>query len=65
MHLTPVQAGAVAAEAGARCLILTHLDPSADSLRFEELARTTFAGRLVVAEDGLSVDVSDNPRAST
>jgi ribonuclease BN (tRNA processing enzyme) len=65
MHLNPAQAGAVAAEAGARCLVLTHLSPGDDERRFEELARTTFGGRLVIARDGLSVELSGRPRGST
>jgi ribonuclease Z len=58
-HSTALEAAQVAAKAGARRLVLTHLsaryDTSPDILLRE--ASTAFGGEIVVAEDGLSVDV--------
>jgi len=52
-HLTPRQAGAIAARAGARTLLLTHFYPDVLEDPIEEQARETFEGRLLLAEDGL------------
>jgi ribonuclease BN (tRNA processing enzyme) len=56
-HATPVQAGEIASEAGARRLLLTHLDPEEDPVQSGELARTTFDGEVLVARDGLVVEI--------
>lgn len=56
-HSTPAQAGEIASEAGARRLVLTHLDPEDDPERARELAQTTFDGEVSVARDGLVVEV--------
>ena len=56
-HTTPVQAGEIASRAGSRRLLLTHLDPEEDPLRAGELARTTFDGEVLVAGDGLVVEI--------
>jgi ribonuclease Z len=48
---TPRQAGRIAREAGARTLVLTHLQPEADVGWVLEEAATEFTGRIVVGED--------------
>jgi ribonuclease BN (tRNA processing enzyme) len=54
-HLSPDQAGAIAASAGARCLVLTHLSisvPTAEAApELEADARRTFTGSVRVARD--------------
>jgi ribonuclease BN (tRNA processing enzyme) len=54
-HLTPAQAGAMAAAAGARCLVLTHLSISVPTAvgapALEADARSKFAGSVSVARD--------------
>ena len=57
MHTNPEQASALAVEAGARRLALTHLRPGDEPERAEELARSTFDGELCVARVGLEIDV--------
>jgi ribonuclease BN (tRNA processing enzyme) len=54
-HLTPSRAGRVAAQAGARQLVLTHFYPecASDPDRVESEARSTFAGKIVLGSDGL------------
>jgi ribonuclease BN (tRNA processing enzyme) len=56
-HLNPAQAGRIASEAGARRLVLTHLDPDHDPEHAVELARATFDGEVTAARDGLVVEV--------
>lgn len=51
-HMTAVRAGAVAAAAGARHLVLTHLRPHLDPRQSVAEAATTFAGPVDVARDG-------------
>jgi ribonuclease BN (tRNA processing enzyme) len=54
-HLTPAQAGAMAATAGAHCLVLTHLSISVPTAigapALEADARSKFAGSVSVARD--------------
>jgi ribonuclease BN (tRNA processing enzyme) len=50
--MTPEQAGEVAAAAGARRLVLTHLHPDADPARAGARARSTYAGPVDVAVPG-------------
>jgi ribonuclease BN (tRNA processing enzyme) len=54
-HLTPERAASIAAEAGARHLILSHFYPEVDVEQARAAARARFAGRLTIAEDGLRV----------
>jgi ribonuclease BN (tRNA processing enzyme) len=56
-HSTPEEAGRLATEAGVRRLVLTHLDPEEDPERTRELAEATFDGEVLVARDGLVVEV--------
>jgi ribonuclease BN (tRNA processing enzyme) len=57
MHLNGRQAGEIAATAGVRRLLVTHLSPEAD--RDETLAyvRSTFPGPVEIATDGLSLEL--------
>ncbi|MGC5165894.1 ribonuclease Z [Luteimicrobium sp. DT211] len=51
-HLTARQAGTVAAESGARSLVLTHFSQRySDPVEYEREAREVFAGTLTVARD--------------
>ncbi len=50
--MTPEEAGAIATEAGARSLLLTHLHPDADPSTAAARARTTYAGPVDVAAQG-------------
>lgn len=52
-HMTAGQAGALAAAAGARHLLLTHLWPEIDPERYRVQAATTFGGPLDLAKPGL------------
>lgn len=59
-HLTAAQAGRVAAESGARSLVLTHLSErydAEDGPRFLEEARRSFDGDVVLAHDLMRVPV--------
>ncbi len=51
-HLTAFRAGAIAADAGAARLVLTHLRPHLDPAQSREEASTTFDGPVDVARDG-------------
>ncbi len=53
-HLTAGQAGRIAAEAGARCLVLTHFSQRYDDEATERLgaeAAAAFGGEIVLARD--------------
>ena len=56
-HLTPGLAGRIAARAGVGGLILTHLYPEHDGIDPLPPARTEFSGPILVAEDGLRVEI--------
>jgi ribonuclease BN (tRNA processing enzyme) len=56
-HLTPSQAGRIAAEAGARKLVLTHFYPACEEVDRAAQARRTYSGELLLAEDLLQVSV--------
>jgi ribonuclease BN (tRNA processing enzyme) len=58
IHLTSREAGETAARAGCRGLILTHLRPYLDRDRSREEAAGAFDGEVLVAEEGLEVEVS-------
>lgn len=50
-HLTAAEAGRVAAEAGARSVVLTHLYPRCDEHDMVSLCAATYDGPITVAED--------------
>ncbi len=50
-HLTPSEAGDMAARAGAGTLILTHLYPECDEADLIAQGRQTFGGKIVIAAD--------------
>ena len=54
-HITPEQAGKLAADANVKTLVLSHLSASGidndDYARFVERAATTFKGKIVAAKD--------------
>jgi ribonuclease BN (tRNA processing enzyme) len=56
-HVTPTQAGEIAADAGVDTLVLTHFTPYPDRAEIEAEAESVFDGDIVAAEDGYSVEV--------
>ncbi|QYJ14471.1 hypothetical protein Rxycam_00267 [Rubrobacter xylanophilus DSM 9941] len=57
-HLTPSGVAAIAAEAGVRRLVLTHLYPQVDTPELPERVRAAgFDGEIVVASDGMTFEV--------
>ena len=54
-HLTPGEAGALAARAGVARLLLTHFYPACEGVDVVALAATEFSGEVLRAEDGLKV----------
>jgi len=56
MHLTARQAGEIAAEAGVRRLVITHLAPRDDPERALTAARAAFAGPVELALEGLAIE---------
>jgi len=56
-HLTPAEAGRLAAAAGVKRLLLTHFYPPCDEVDVAALAAREFAGEVIVAEDDLVVQV--------
>ena len=57
-HLTAGEAGEHAQRSGVGRLVLSHIWPGSDRDRSRELAAQTFDGDLVVAEDGLGIEVN-------
>lgn len=57
LHLNPRQAGELAAAAGARRLVLTHLRPSAAPEEAIRLARTAYPGPVDVATEGADFEI--------
>lgn len=55
-HLLAREAGEAAAEAGVKTLLLTHLWPTLSKGRALEDARSAFDGRILLAEEGLTVE---------
>jgi ribonuclease BN (tRNA processing enzyme) len=56
-HLTPAEAGRLAAAAGVARLLLTHFYPPCDAVDVVALAAPEFSGEILRAEDGLSLTV--------
>jgi ribonuclease BN (tRNA processing enzyme) len=56
-HLTPAEAGRLAARAGARRLLLTHFYPPCDEVDVVALAGQEFSGEVLRAEDGMILTV--------
>jgi ribonuclease BN (tRNA processing enzyme) len=56
-HLTPEEAGRLAAQAGVPRLVLTHFYPSCDEVDVAALAAQEFSGEIIRAEDGLTLAV--------
>ncbi|HYD09127.1 MAG TPA: MBL fold metallo-hydrolase [Acidimicrobiales bacterium] len=56
-HLSGRQAGLMAEEAGARALVLTHIDPDVSGTEQLEAAKTTFRGPVSLATPGARYEV--------
>jgi len=56
-HLTPSQAGRIAADANARHLVLTHIYPVCQEAEIEAQAKMVFPGQLTLARDGLVLTI--------
>lgn len=56
-HLTPLEAGRLAAQAGVTRLVLTHIYPPGDEVDMLAACRGTFTGEIILAEDGLRLQV--------
>jgi len=58
-HLTPSGAGAAAAAAGVRRLVLTHFYPECDAADIEAQCRRTWQGPLTLAEDLMKLRIPE------
>jgi ribonuclease BN (tRNA processing enzyme) len=56
-HLTPEEAGHVAAQAGVKRLVLSHFYPPCDEMDVVALAAKKFTGEIIRAEDGMRLEV--------
>jgi len=56
-HLTPSEAGKIAALSGTRKLVLTHFYPECDATDIEKECRKTYNGPLVLAEDLITIEI--------
>ncbi len=56
-HLTPSQAGEIAARANVGKLVLTHFYPECDGVDIKKECRKTYAGPLVLAEDLMEIEI--------
>jgi ribonuclease BN (tRNA processing enzyme) len=56
-HLNPGQAGELAAQCGSSKLVLSHINPGQDPETLVTFARKQFDGEVVVAEDGMEIEV--------
>lgn len=59
-HLTPEQCGALAGIAVPRRLVLTHFYPPVELVDIAGIVGETFAGDVVLAEDGWSMNIEDS-----
>lgn len=57
VHLTAEETGQLAAQAGVKRLVLTHIDPSLDPVESVALAKKHFSGEIVVATDHMVLEV--------
>jgi len=57
IHMTAEEAGLVARESGADRLVLTHISPGLDIDRIVEEASKSFPNQIVVASDGMTIEV--------
>lgn len=62
-HLTARRAGRVGAACGARALLLTHFYPPCDAEPARDLCRESFAGEVLLAQDGTVVELHPRGRA--
>ena len=60
-HTSAEEAGEIAAKAGVKTLVLTHLIPSGAAETFRERAAKAFKGTIVVGNDLVRVDSSKHP----
>jgi ribonuclease BN (tRNA processing enzyme) len=58
-HLTPEECCALAELAAPRRLVLTHFYPPVEEVDIASAVRERFAGTVVLAEDGWSLDIGD------
>jgi ribonuclease BN (tRNA processing enzyme) len=56
-HLTPSGVARVASEAGVERVVLTHISPEAERLDLVSEVARGYAGEVIVAEDGLKLDL--------
>ena len=56
-HLTPSTVARIALEAGAERVVLTHIYPAADEIDLVSEVSRNYDGEVVVAEDGLTLEV--------
>ncbi len=56
-HLTPAEAGRLAAKAGVRRLVLSHFYPPCDEVDVAAMAAAEFKGEIIRAEDGMRIVV--------
>ena len=56
-HLTPSQAGELAASANVPRLVLTHFYPECDQADIRKECRKTYGGELILAEDLVQIDL--------
>lgn len=58
-HMTPCEAGVLARRTSVKTLVLTHLWPSIDRSVAAAHAAREFGGRIIVAEEMLSIDIAE------
>lgn len=57
LHLTPKQAGELAAKAKVKKLVLTHFYPAVERIDILSEARKTFNGEIILAEDLMEIEI--------